>query len=93
MLQKLEQLNKDQLEDVFKKISQNVNVESLLEFTLEAGRPDTTTREKLALAKEYGVTRISVNPQTLNDDVLREIGRKHTVADIYKAFEIKKYLK
>ena len=42
-----------------------------VEFTLEAGRPDTITKEKLAVAKKYGVTRISVNPQTLSDDILR----------------------
>jgi oxygen-independent coproporphyrinogen-3 oxidase len=61
-----------------------------MEFTLEAGRQDTITEEKLAVAKEYGVTRVSVNPQTLNDDILKEIGRKHTVADFYRAFDIAK---
>ena len=62
----------------------------LLEFTFEAGRPDTITEEKLALAKASGVTRISVNPQTLNDAVLREIGRKHTTDDFYRAYELAK---
>ena len=61
-----------------------------MEFTLEAGRPDTITSEKLAAAKKYGVTRVSVNPQTLNNDLLREIGRKHTVEQFYKAYEIAK---
>lgn len=79
-----------QLERIFKKISEYVNTEELLEFTLEAGRPDTITKDKLSKAKEYGVTRISVNPQTLNDDILVEIGRKHTVEDFYKAFSIAK---
>jgi oxygen-independent coproporphyrinogen-3 oxidase len=61
-----------------------------LEFTLEAGRPDTITSEKLKVAKEHGVTRISVNPQTLSDDILREIGRRHTREDFFRAFELAK---
>ncbi len=61
-----------------------------VEFTLEAGRPDTITEEKLAIARRFGVTRVSVNPQTLSDRVLKEIGRKHTAADFYRAFEIAK---
>lgn len=83
-------LSTSQLRKIFKKISQNVDTSTLLEFTLEAGRPDTITREKLALAKEYGVTRVSVNPQTLNDDVLREIGRNHTVKDFFRAYDLAK---
>ena len=83
-------LSAEQLETIFKKIEEHVNVSELLEFTLEAGRPDTITEEKLRVAKEHGVTRISVNPQTLNEDVLRDIGRKHTVSDFFKAYEIAK---
>ena len=83
-------LNIAQLNRLFTKISEHVDVASLLEFTLEAGRPDTITAEKLSLAKRYGVTRISVNPQTLNDDILKEIGRRHTTADFYQAFQIAK---
>ena len=81
-------LNVAQLKKLLKKISERVDTSSLLEFTLEAGRPDTITAEKLGVAKKYGVTRVSVNPQTLNNDILREIGRKHTAEDFYKAFEI-----
>ena len=58
------------------------------EYTVEAGRPDVFTEEKLRLLKEYGVTRICINPQTFSDETLQKIGRKHTVADIYKAFEL-----
>ena len=58
------------------------------EYTVEAGRPDVFTEEKLALCKEYGVTRICINPQSFSDETLQKIGRKHTAADIYKAFEI-----
>ena len=83
-------LSADQLRVLLSKINEHINVSDLLEFTLEAGRPDTITREKLEVAKELGVTRVSVNPQTLSDDILREIGRRHTVDDFFKAFEIAK---
>ena len=58
------------------------------EFTVEAGRPDTITREKLQVLKGHGVTRISINPQTMNDRTLQAIGRFHTAADIEAAFEL-----
>ena len=62
------------------------------EYTVEAGRPDVFTEGKLALLKDYGVTRICINPQTFSDETLQKIGRKHTVADVYRAFEMtKKY--
>ena len=83
-------LSYTQLERLLKKIGDHINVSELLEFTLEAGRPDTISREKLEVAKAHGVTRVSVNPQTLNDDVLREIGRRHTVDDFFKAFALAK---
>ncbi|MGN0761555.1 MAG: coproporphyrinogen dehydrogenase HemZ [Christensenellales bacterium] len=60
------------------------------EFTVEAGRPDTIDRTKLQVFKDFGVGRISVNPQTFNQKTLDEIGRKHTVDDIYKIYEIAK---
>ena len=83
-------LNVEQLERLLGTINELINVSSLAEFTLEAGRPDTITAEKLATAKKHGVTRISVNPQTLSDDVLREIGRKHTTEQFYEAFRLAK---
>ena len=83
-------LNPEQLKLLLRNISELINTEKLMEFTLEAGRPDTITEEKLKIAKKFGISRISVNPQTLSDDVLREIGRRHTVEDFYKAFEIAK---
>lgn len=58
------------------------------EYTVEAGRPDVFTEEKLVLLKDYGVTRICINPQSFSDETLRKIGRKHTAADIYKAFDM-----
>ena len=56
------------------------------EFTIEAGRPDSITEKKLLLMKEYGATRISVNPQTMNQATLDRIGRKHTVEQVKEAF-------
>ena len=58
------------------------------EFTLEAGRPDTITHGKLRSASEHGVTRISVNPQSLNDEVLKAIGRRHDTKMFYEAFDL-----
>ena len=83
-------LSAKQLIRIFKKIKEHIDPFSLLEFTLEAGRPDTITQEKLAAAKKYGVTRVSVNPQTLSNDLLCEIGRKHTVEQFYEAYELAK---
>ncbi len=81
-------LDATQLEILLSRITAQIDPSSLLEFTLEAGRPDTITAEKLAVAKKYGVNRISINPQTLNDDILAGIGRRHTVDDFYHAFQI-----
>ncbi len=83
-------LNPKQLEKLLSAIDERVKTDELLEYTLEAGRPDTITAEKLEVAKRFGVTRISVNPQTLNDEVLADIGRKHTAEDFYRAYEIAK---
>ena len=57
------------------------------EFTFEAGRPDTITQEKLALLADGGVTRVSINPQTLSQQVLDAVGRKHTVKQFFDAYE------
>ncbi len=61
-------------------------ITSGMEFTTEAGRPDTITPEKLQVLKEYGTTRISINPQTLHDVTLKRIGRRHTSAEFLNAF-------
>ncbi|MCL2202678.1 MAG: coproporphyrinogen dehydrogenase HemZ [Defluviitaleaceae bacterium] len=58
------------------------------EFTLEAGRPDTLTAENLRLSRSFGVNRIAVNPQTLNDQTLARVGRGHTAADFFRAFAL-----
>ena len=59
-----------------------------VEFTLEAGRPDTLTPAKVKILQKYGITRVAVNPQTMNDHTLAAIGRAHTAADFIKAFNL-----
>ena len=80
-------LNEAQLEDLLAFINQQTDVSALEEFTLEAGRPDTITYEKFAIAKKYGVTRVSVNPQSLCDRLLESVGRNHTSEDFFRAFD------
>ena len=81
-------LGEVQLEKLLSHIAERIDTSSLSEFSLEAGRPDTITKEKLEIAKKYGVNRISVNPQTLNDEILREIGRRHTTEQFFRAYEL-----
>ena len=83
-------LDEGQLEDLLSFISSQTDVEKLDEYTLEAGRPDTITAEKFAIAKAYGVTRVSVNPQSLCDDVLCGIGRSHSAEDFFVAYDFAK---
>lgn len=78
------------LDKIIKTVKENFDTTSLQEFTVEAGRPDTITREKLLVLKENNVDRISVNPQTLNQKVLDKMGRRHSVEDFFKAFEMAK---
>ncbi len=80
-------LSEEQLEDLLAFISRQTDIDALEEFTLEAGRPDTITYEKFAIAKKYGVTRVSVNPQSLCDKLLESVGRNHTGEEFFKAFE------
>lgn len=77
-----------QLNKLLSCVEECVDVSSLIEFTLESGRPDTITEEKLKIAKAHGVTRVSVNPQTLSDEILNIIGRRHTCDDFYSAYEM-----
>ena len=76
-----------QLRQLLQTVQENFAISAVQEYTVEAGRPDCTTLEKLRLIKEYGATRISINPQTLSDTVLAAIGRKHTAQDIITCFE------
>lgn len=81
-------LNASQLDMLLSCI--NKNISGVDEFTLEAGRPDTITADKLKVAYEHGVDRMSVNTQTMNDEVLRKIGRAHDSEMFLKAYEIAK---
>ena len=83
-------LTAEQLKTLLSIITSKIDVNSLEEFTLEGGRPDTITPEKLGVAKAHGVTRISVNPQSLNEHVIKSIGRSHSIDEFYRAFEIAK---
>ena len=80
----------EQLERVLTAVSDRFDLSDVHEFTVEAGRPDTVTPDKLNAIKRCGVSRISINPQTLNDDILRSIGRRHTVAQVYEAMDMAK---
>lgn len=71
------------LEKVLKELTFPVN-----EFTVECGRPETITKEKLDILERYGVTRICINPQTFSDNTLKNIGRGHRVKDVFKAYSL-----
>ncbi len=79
-------LNEQQLEKLMQTVKNNFDINNLQEYTVEAGRPDCTNYEKLEIIKKYGASRISINPQTMSDEVLNAIGRKHTADDIIKCF-------
>ncbi|WMJ84367.1 coproporphyrinogen dehydrogenase HemZ [Oscillospiraceae bacterium LTW-04] len=81
-------LSAEQLTKIFLQIAHAFDLSNLLEYTVEAGRPDTIDRERLLALKAAGVTRLSVNPQTMNDDVLLAVGRKHTAQQVVDAFEL-----
>lgn len=81
-------LSASQLTKLFKTIENNFDLSTLREYTVEAGRPDTVTKDKLISLKDAGVSRISINPQSFNDDVLEAIGRNHTVAQTLEAFDM-----
>ncbi len=81
-------LSAAQLSALCGKIRQVFDLSRCTEFTVEAGRPDTITEEKLLALREADITRISINPQSLSDQVLKNIGRRHTAQDIVEAFQL-----
>ena len=85
-------LSAEQLDILLTEIESDFDMTSRAEFTVEAGRPDTVTREKLLALKRHAVTRISINPQTFNDSVLEHIGRKHTSQQTIDAFYLAREL-
>lgn len=83
-------LSAELLERLLAKIRSELPLIDLEEFTVEAGRPDTITEEKLDVMKQYGVDRISINPQSFHDQTLRKIGRGHSVEQVIKAYHLAK---
>lgn len=79
-------LTAEQMDRVLSTARSSFDFEKVMELTVEAGRPDTITPEKLEVMKKNGVGRISINPQTMDDGVLEQIGRKHTAKDVVDAF-------
>ena len=69
-------------------VREKLDFTNVKEFTVEAGRADSITREKLEALKKHGVTRISVNPQTMKDETLKFIGRRHTVEQVKEAYKL-----
>ena len=80
-------LTAGQLDRLLTAVEDNMDLSRTVEFTVEAGRPDTITLEKLKVIKKHGVQRISINPQSMKERTLELIGRSHSPDDIVKAFE------
>lgn len=81
-------LSAQQLERLLDTVHGSFDLSYCSEFTVEAGRPDTITEEKLRVLAQHGVDRISINPQSMNDDVLVAIGRKHSAQDVVKTYQL-----
>ena len=81
-------LSANQLDMLLTKVSDAFALGGVREYTVEAGRPDTITEDKLQVLFDHGVDRISINPQSMKQKTLDLIGRRHTVEDVYKAFEL-----
>lgn len=79
-------LSAGQLRGLLQSIARYFDTKTVAEYTVEAGRPDCTDAEKLAVLKEFGVGRISINPQSFNDKALRAIGRAHSADDVRRCF-------
>ena len=79
-------LEAEDLEAILCKVESLFDTKNVLEFTVEAGRPDSITREKLKVLRNHGITRISINPQTMNQKTLDLIGRRHTVEQVKDTF-------
>ena len=85
-------LSADQLDRLLTKIEESLDLSDLLEFTVEAGRPDSITRDKLEALHRHGIGRISINPQTMKQETLKIIGRRHTVEDVKDRFHMAREL-
>ncbi|MEE0138582.1 coproporphyrinogen III oxidase [Fusobacterium ulcerans] len=83
-------LTEEDLEKVLRKVNENIDMTYLKEFTFEAGREDSLTEKKLELVKQYGADRISLNPQTFNEETLRKVNRNFNKENFDKYFKIAK---
>jgi coproporphyrinogen dehydrogenase HemZ len=81
-------LSDTDLKELIEILSKSIDTSKLKEFTVEAGRPDTITYDKLKIIKDFGVGRICINPQSMKEDTLKRIGRNHKPSDIIQAFKI-----
>ena len=81
-------LTPDEMDTLIKGLFERFDLSQIKEFTVEAGRPDTINREMLEVLKKNNVDRISINPQTMNDETLQKIGRNHSVQDIVDTFHL-----
>ena len=81
-------LSPERLQRLLEAVSRNFDLSAVREFTCEAGRPDSIDREKLSVLKDFGISRISINPQTMNQKTLDLIGRRHTVEETVSAFAL-----
>ena len=85
-------LNPQQLDRLIRKIKCSFDLSDLVEFTVEAGRPDSITYEKLKVLRQHGISRISINPQTMKQETLKLIGRHHTVEQMVESFHMAREL-
>lgn len=85
-------LEPEQLQRLIRKIKSSFDLSDCLEFTVEAGRPDSITREKLEVLRKEGISRISINPQTMKAETLKIIGRHHTVEQTIESFYLAREL-
>ncbi len=81
-------LSAEQIERLLRTVRDNFDMSACTEFTFEAGRPDTITEDKLKACIDGGVDRISINPQTMSDEVLKAVGRDHTSADVIDVYNL-----
>lgn len=85
-------LDEEEMDLLINSLFKELDLTKIKEFTVEAGRPDSITRGKLEVLKKHNVTRISINPQTMNDSTLVKIGREHKVSDIVDCFNMAREL-
>lgn len=85
-------LDEEEMDLLINSLFKELDLTKIKEFTVEAGRPDSITRGKLEVLKKHNVTRISINPQTMNDRTLVKIGREHKVSDIVDCFNMAREL-